>query len=41
LRTALGTKVSLRHGKKGGTITIHYYSNEELGGLLERFGVED
>ncbi len=40
LRTALGTKVSLRHGKKGGTITIHYYSDEELEGLLRRLKVE-
>lgn len=34
LRTSLGTKVSLRHGKKGGTVTIHYYSDEELDALL-------
>ena len=36
LRSSLGTKVSLRHGKKGGNITIHYYSDEELDVLLER-----
>lgn len=36
LRTSLGTKVTLRHGRKGGTITIHYYSDEELDSLLER-----
>jgi ParB family chromosome partitioning protein len=36
LRTSLGTKVSLRHGKKGGTVTIHYYSDEELDTLLNR-----
>ncbi len=36
LRTSLGTKVSLRAGRKGGTITIHYYSDEELDALLER-----
>lgn len=34
LRASLGTKVSLRHGKKGGTVTIHYYSDEELDALL-------
>jgi ParB family chromosome partitioning protein len=34
LRTSLGTKVALRHGKRGGTITIHYYSSEELDALL-------
>jgi len=36
LRTSLGTKVALRHGKKGGTVTIHYYSDEELDTLLNR-----
>lgn len=36
LRNSLGTKVSLRHGRKGGTVTIHYYSNEELDALLEK-----
>jgi len=36
LRASLGTKVSLRHGKKGGTVTIHYYSDEELDTLLNR-----
>ena len=37
LRTLLGTKVSLKHGKKGGTVVIHYYSEEELEALFERF----
>ena len=32
----LGTRVTLKHGKKGGTVTIHYYSEEELSGLLNR-----
>jgi ParB family chromosome partitioning protein len=32
----LGTRVTLKHGQKGGTVTIHYYSNEELSGLLHR-----
>jgi ParB family chromosome partitioning protein len=36
LRRALGTKVSLRHGKKGGRIVIEYYSDEEFQGLYER-----
>lgn len=31
-----GTKVTLKHGLKGGTVTIHYYSEEELSGLLSR-----
>jgi len=37
LRSSLGTKVNLKHGRNGGTITIHYYSNEELDELLHRF----
>jgi ParB family transcriptional regulator, chromosome partitioning protein len=36
LRSSLGTKVTLRTGRKGGTLTIHYYSNEELDALTER-----
>jgi ParB family transcriptional regulator, chromosome partitioning protein len=36
LRASLGTKVALKAGKKGGTLTIHYYSDEELEALLER-----
>ena len=36
LRTSLGTKVTLRSGRKGGTLTIHYYSDEELEALMGR-----
>jgi ParB family transcriptional regulator, chromosome partitioning protein len=36
LRSSLGTKVTLRSGRKGGTVTIHYYSDEELNALIER-----
>jgi ParB family chromosome partitioning protein len=36
LRASLGTKVALKAGKKGGTLTIHYYSDEELEALLEK-----
>jgi ParB family chromosome partitioning protein len=36
LRSLLGTKVSLNHGKKGGTLVIHYYSDEELESLIKR-----
>lgn len=36
LRDSLGTRVTLRHGKKGGTLVIHYYSNEELDGLISQ-----
>ncbi len=34
LRAGLGTRVTLRHGKRGGTLTIHYYSDEELNALI-------
>ena len=34
LQDRLGTKVVLHHGSKGGTVVIHYYSDEELTGLL-------
>jgi ParB family chromosome partitioning protein len=36
LRSSLGTKVALKHGKKGGTVTIYYYSDEDLDALLEK-----
>ena len=36
LRSSLGTKVALTHGKKGGAVTIYYYSDEELDTILER-----
>ena len=36
LQHSLGTKVSLKHGKNGGTVTIYYYSGEELDALLEK-----
>ena len=34
LREALGTRVTLNHRKKGGTLVIHYYSDEELNALI-------
>ena len=34
LRQRLGTKVSLNQKSKGGTLTIHYYSSEELDTLI-------
>jgi ParB family chromosome partitioning protein len=34
LQSRLGTRVSLRHAKKGGTLTIHYYSDEELDAIM-------
>lgn len=36
LRASLGTRVSLTTGRRGGRIIIHFYSQEELEGLVER-----
>jgi ParB family transcriptional regulator, chromosome partitioning protein len=36
LESWLGTPVSLKNHRKGGTITIRYYSEEELNALVER-----
>ena len=38
LENSLGTKVRLKHGKRGGSITIYYYSDEELEALIARLG---
>jgi len=34
LRNALGTRVTVKHGRKGGRLIIHYYSDEELDSLM-------
>lgn len=36
LRSGLGTKVTLTHGPKGGTVTIHYYSDHDLEALIQK-----
>jgi ParB family chromosome partitioning protein len=36
LREAFGTRVNLKYSPKGGTITLHYYSDEELNTLVEK-----
>jgi len=36
IRRSLGTKVNLNPKKSGGTLVIHYFSNEELDAILER-----
>ena len=36
LRPHLGTKVELKRGKRGGTIVVHWYSDEELNAILTR-----
>ncbi len=40
VRVLLGTKVELRRGRRGrGRLVLHFYSDEELEGLLRRLGV--
>ncbi len=41
LQQHLGTKVDFNRGRDGGQIVIHYYSDEELNGILERIGAAD
>lgn len=36
IRHSLGTKVRLNPSKKGGTLIIHYFSNEELDAIVNR-----
>jgi ParB family chromosome partitioning protein len=36
LRDFFGTRVTLKHGKKGGSLIIHYYSDEELNNLISQ-----
>jgi ParB family chromosome partitioning protein len=36
LRARLGTRVTVRHGKKGGSVVIHYYSDEELDAIVSQ-----
>ena len=40
LQHALGTKVSIRHGKKRGKIEIEYYSLDDLDRVLKALGIE-
>ena len=35
-RGALGTKVSLSRGRRGGKLIIHFYSEEELNAIYEQ-----
>jgi ParB family chromosome partitioning protein len=37
LETTFETKVTLKPSPKGGTLTIHYYSDEHLNALIDRF----
>ena len=36
MREALGTKVSITPGRRGGRITIAWYDHDDLGRLVER-----
>lgn len=36
LRSHFGTRVTVNHGKHGGSLVIHYYSDEDLNTLLDR-----
>lgn len=36
LRDALGTRVTLSKGRKGGTLVLHFYSDEELNAIAEK-----
>jgi len=40
-RNALGTKVSLTRGRRGGRLVIHFYSDEELQAIYEQIVGED
>jgi ParB family chromosome partitioning protein len=40
LRHRLGTKVSINPSRKGGTVVIHYYSDEDLDALVERIDTD-
>jgi len=41
LRQHFHTKVAVQPGKKGGSITIYYYSDEELNQFLDQVGIND
>jgi ParB family transcriptional regulator, chromosome partitioning protein len=36
LRSYLGTRIKLRYGKDGGSLTIYYFSDEELNDMIEK-----
>jgi len=40
LRELLGTRVELHHGRKGGRLVIHFYSDEELEGILRHISAD-
>ena len=40
LEAELGTKVSIRGGRRGGQVIIHYYSDEELNAIADRLLID-
>jgi ParB family chromosome partitioning protein len=40
LRTVLGTRVELRKTGKGGRLTVHFFSDEELEAIIDRLSLE-
>jgi ParB family chromosome partitioning protein len=36
LRDILGTKVTVHYSPKGGSVVIHYYSDEELTSIIDK-----
>jgi len=36
LRRYLGTRIKLRYGKNGGSLTIYYFSDEELNSMISK-----
>ena len=41
MRKWLNTRVTLQPGARGGSITIYYYSDEELNAITGKFGLDD
>jgi ParB family chromosome partitioning protein len=41
MRDALGTKVTIQSGRKGGRITIAWYDDEDLARLVDRMTAEE
>lgn len=40
IRNTLGTRVDLARGKRGGRLVIHFYSDDDLTGIVRRLGVD-
>ena len=40
LAERLGARVNIRHGNKGGIVTIRYHNVDELEGILDHFNLD-